>query len=74
MVNEVLFSDDAWTQHARMTMFLGEDSIYHPDIKIKYLDRSQLFRAPANSKEWGSSRSSTATTWLKSRWRSWNGR
>ena len=44
--NEVLFSDDALdATHARMTMLLGEDSIYHPDIKIKYLDRGQTFRA-----------------------------
>ena len=28
-----------------MTMLTGEDSIYHPDIKIKYNDRSQLFQA-----------------------------
>ena len=44
--NEVLFSDEAIdATHARMTMLLGEDSIYHPDIKVRYLDKLKLFRA-----------------------------
>ena len=44
--NEVLFSDNSLdATHARMSMLLGEDSIYHPDIKIKYLDDLKMFRA-----------------------------
>ena len=44
--NEVLFSDNSLdATHARMSMLFGEDSIYHPDIKIKYLDDLKMFRA-----------------------------
>ena len=44
--DEVLFSDGSLdATHARMSILLGEDSIYHPDIKIKYLDNSKTFRA-----------------------------
>ena len=44
--NEVLFSDDALdARHVRMTLLLGQDSIYHPDIKVKYLDKLKTFRA-----------------------------
>lgn len=44
--NEVLFSEEALdATHARMTMVLGEDSICHPDIKIRYLDKLKTFRA-----------------------------
>jgi hypothetical protein len=44
--NEVLFSDNSIdATHARLSFLLGEDSIYHPDIKVKYLDDLKTFRA-----------------------------
>ena len=44
--DEVLFSDESLdATHARMSILLGEDSIYHPDIKIRYLDNLKTFRA-----------------------------
>jgi len=44
--DEVLFSDNSIdATHARLSLLLGEDSIYHPDIKVKYLDQSKTFRA-----------------------------
>lgn len=44
--DQVLFSDNSIdATHARMSMLFGEDSIYHPDIKVKYLDDQRLFRA-----------------------------
>lgn len=44
--NEVQFSDEALAaSHARMSLYLGEDSIHHPDIHVTYLEKSGLFRA-----------------------------
>ena len=44
--DQVLFSEHSIdATHARMSMLFGEDSIYHPDIKVKYLDDQKLFRA-----------------------------
>ncbi|MDA0939538.1 MAG: hypothetical protein O2990_00915 [Bacteroidetes bacterium] len=44
--DQVLFSDNSIdATHARLSLLFGEDSIYHPDIKVKYLDEQKLFRA-----------------------------
>ena len=43
---EVLFSEDGLNAvHAEMVMRLGEDSLTHEDISIRYLDNKRLFRA-----------------------------
>ena len=43
---EVLFSEDGLDAvHAEMVMRLGEDSLTHEDISIRYLDNKRLFRA-----------------------------
>ena len=34
--------------HARMSIDLGEDSICHPDIRVRYLDSEKLFRRRDN--------------------------
>lgn len=44
--DQVLFSDQSLdATHAKLALYLGEDSIVHPDIKIKYLHDGALFRA-----------------------------
>lgn len=44
--DQVLFSDNSIdATHARMSILLGEDSITHPDIKVRYLNDQKLFRA-----------------------------
>ena len=43
---QILFQDgiiDAL--HSRMSIDLGEDSIYHPDIRVSYLHSERQFRA-----------------------------
>ena len=43
---EVLFSEDGLDAvHAALVMRLGEDSLTHQDISIRYLDNKRLFRA-----------------------------
>ena len=43
---EVLFSEDGLDAvHAEMVMRLGEDSLTHEDISIRYLNNKRLFRA-----------------------------
>ena len=43
---EVLFSEDGLDAvHAALVMRLGEDSLTHEDISIRYLDNKRLFRA-----------------------------
>ena len=43
---EVLFSEDGLDAvHAALVMRLGEDSLTHEDISIRYLDKKRLFRA-----------------------------
>jgi hypothetical protein len=44
--DQILFSDNSIdATHARLSLLFGSDSIYHPDIKVKYLDDQKLFRA-----------------------------